>query len=127
MYEYINVLLYARYNNILTTEYTMRTCKACKQLKPYDPTQPTYSKASGFHGAACWSCHLAACRARMQAEASPEYMAHKAEVQRLKTELREARRAESDRKFRVKNAEYLAHLEQVLQRKYGTQGTKDPA
>lgn len=100
----------------------MKICKACMQEKPFDTTQATYSKASGFHGATCWDCYKAAQRARMAA--SPEHQVLKAQLHAIKLQLREARRAESDRRFRIKNAEYLAHLEQVLQLRYGAQNPR---
>lgn len=95
----------------------MKVCKVCMQECPFDIAQPVYSKASGFHGASCWDCYKAAQRARTAA--SPEHQALNAQLRAIKLELREARRAESDRRFRIKNAEYLAHLEQVLQLKHG--------
>lgn len=39
---------------------TTKQCKICGALKPYDRSQKPSAKASGFHGKACWGCHLAA-------------------------------------------------------------------
>lgn len=125
----------------------LRHCKHCNLEKPYEPTAPSQRKASGFYNGACWDCHillqrpskttdpLKAAKAAQVLALKIERAAYKAQIieicaqnrllKQQQTALRDELRAECDRKFRVKNAEYLAHLEQVLQRKYGTQGTKD--
>jgi len=36
----------------------LRLCKTCKKYHEWDTTCKLQSKASGFHGAHCWACHL---------------------------------------------------------------------
>lgn len=51
----------------------MKLCKTCGELKPYDATQKKGTKASGFNGLVCWTCHCAAStKAKVKAYATPE-------------------------------------------------------
>jgi len=42
----------------------MKTCSKCGVEKEFDRTAKKWSKASGFYGLTCWSCHLIAGRTR---------------------------------------------------------------
>ena len=35
-----------------------RGCIRCRQRKPWNTVAPVGSKASGFRGYRCWTCHL---------------------------------------------------------------------
>lgn len=93
---------------------THRTCKICNQEKPYDPTAKRQSKAQGFVGNVCWTCHKQAQALRYQEAmglTDPAYVARKAEVKALKAQVLEAQRAKTRRRLQ---AQYAA-LEQACQ------------
>lgn len=115
----------------------LKHCKHCNLEKPYEPTAPSQRKASGFYNGACWDCHtllqrpsgtadpqdrvLKAMQVLALKTAKAAFKAHIIEVCAQNRLLKQQQQAE----LHAAQLAHLEHLEQVLQRKYGTQGAED--
>ena len=53
-----------------------KECKYCHNQQLFDPTAKLHSKASGFMGAKCWQCYLAAKNPNLDPPLPPGFPEH---------------------------------------------------